>query len=369
MNTRLPLRATGLGALVISALVLSACSGPTEPATTSSAEGGGTPEGPLVIASWGGAYSQATRDHIAAAFTEDTGIEVEVLDTGNHVATVQQMAEAGSTEWDIIEGESWVDAIFMHEQGLLAELPEDLHTELVEAYGPENVTPYGWSWSGYGAAIVCNRETVEVCPETIEELFDTEAFPGKRMLPGDPSGFNALVTALAVATGSPRDALFDEDTDIQVFADELASVKDSVSVWTTAGDQQNQAMLQGQADMGIMWSGRAFQLVDEGMDLQISWDGAYMVGLSVVPEDAPHKEAAWAFASWLAENPEHQANWAAAMNYTVSSPDIFDYLEPEVAERLATYPENYEQLVLQDFEWHAAHKAELDQAFLGVIQG
>lgn len=368
MNTRHSIRLVGIGALAAGALALTACAPSADPEGPDST-GAAAIEGPLVIASWGGAYSQATRDHIAAAFTEDTGIEVVVLDTGNHVATVQQMAEAGVTEWDIIEGESWVDSIFMNEQGLLAELPADLKTELVGAYGEDNVTDYGWSWSGYGAAIVCNRATVEVCPETVEELFDPVGFPGNRMLPGDPSGFNALVTALAVATGSPRDALYDDDTDIQVFADELAEVKDSVTVWTTAGDQQNQAMLQGQADMGIMWSGRAFQLIDEGMDLELSWDGAYMVGLSVVPEGAPNKEAAWAFARWLAENPEHQADWAAAMNYTVASPDIFDYLDPEIAERLATYPDNYEQLILQDFEWHAANKAELDQALLAVIQG
>jgi putative spermidine/putrescine transport system substrate-binding protein len=370
VNKHIRPRTFGVGLLAASAMLLAACSaGESAPAATGAADSGAADAGPLVIASWGGAYSEATRTEIASAFTAETGIEVQVLDAGNHVATVQQMSDAGATEWDILEGMSYVDSLYMDEQGLLAKWPAELQEKLVADYGAENVTDFGHAWSGYGAVVVCNEATVEVCPTTLEELFDPVAFPGKRMLPGDPSTFNALVTSLAVVTGSDRDALFDDDTDISVFADELAEVKDSVSVWYTAGDQQNQAILQGQADMGLMFSGRAFQLVDEGVDLSISWDGVYMVGLTEVLEDAPHKETAFRFIEWLADNPEAQAKWSEAMNYTVASQEVFDYLPEETAERLATFPANYEQLVLQDFPWHAAHKDEIDAALLAVIQG
>ena len=59
--------------------------------------------------------------------------------------------------------------------------------------------PYGHDNSGYGAIVVCNRAAVAKCPTSIDEFFDVEAFPGKRMLPGDAAFFHALSAVLALA--------------------------------------------------------------------------------------------------------------------------------------------------------------------------
>lgn len=348
------------------ALTLVGCSSAPEAEAESSGEA--TPEGPLVIASWGGAFSEATRE-LAAQFTADTGIEVEVLDTGSHVATVQQMSDSGTTEWDLLDGMAIQDGYFMDQAGLLEHWDADTKAHLVEQYGADNVTDYDFAWSGYGMVIVCNADAVAKCPTTIEEFYDVENFPGNRMLPGDPGFFNSLVHSLAVATGSDRDDLFEEDEGVERIAEGLRQVAPSTTVWYASGDAQNQAILQGEADMGIMASGRAYAVQDEGVNLQISWDGVYLIGSSVVLKDAPHKEAAIAYVNWLADNPEAQAGWSEALGYTVPHKDALEYIDPATAERLATYPANFAGLVRQDFVWHSKNKQEVDQTFLDIIAG
>ena len=349
---------------VAGSLALAGCSGETQAAdSTEAAE-----TGKLVISSWGGAYAEATRG-LAAEFTEDTGIEVEVLDAGNHVSMVQSMDQTGTVEWDILDGMALQDGYFLNQEGLLANWDDDTRAALEDAYGADNVTDYDYSWSGYGMVVVCNEDAVAACPTTIEEFFDTEAFPGNRMLPGDPGFFGVLVNALAVATGSERDALFEESEGVDRIAEGLRAVAPSTTVWYTSGDQQNQAMLQGEPDMGIMARGSAFAVQDEGVNLNIAWDGLYVTGSSSILADAPNKESALKYVTWLAENPEAQAKWATALQYTVPHPEALDFIEPDVAERLANYPANFEGLYRQDYVWHSNNKAEIDSTFLDIIAG
>ncbi len=336
-----------------------------------SAESGdtaGSGDDRLVIASWGGAFSEATRSAFAEPFFEETGIKVEVLDTGNHVATVQAQAKAGAIEWDLLDSATWPDAMILDEEGLLEHWPEDLQADLVDTYGEAAVTEFGHDNSGYGLVLVCNRETVEKCPTTVEELFDPEAFPGKRMLPGDPAFFHQLVASVALSEGADPKDLYG-DTDVAALKDRLASIADDVSVWWTSGDQQNQALLQGEADMGMMYSGRAYQVLDEGVDLDIFWDGLYVTGSMSIVKDAPNSDAALEFIEWMRTNPEAQAKWSEMMFYAAPHPEIYEFLPEDVAVRLATYPDNFEKLAIQDMTWIADNKQAMDDAFLSVIGG
>lgn len=362
MKRAIPRSGAVAAGVVISALLLSACTS-TE----------GTTEEPvasdkLVIASWGGAFSEATRQAFAEPFSAETGIEVVVLDTGNHVATIQGMEAAGNIEWDIVDSMTWPDAIFLHNAGLLATWPDDLQADLVATYGTDAVTDYGHSNSGYGAVLVCNRETVEVCPQTIEEFFDVDAFPGKRMLPGDAAFFHVLAAILAMAEGGDSTDLYGDVTADDLIA-RLGEIAPSIDVWWTAGDQSNQAILQGEADMGIMLSGRAYMVLDEGVDLDISWDGVYVTGAMTILEGAPHSDAAVRYIEWMRQNPEAQAQWAELLNYATPHPDIYEYLAQDRASRLATFPDNLANLSTQDFDWFEDNKAELDAGFIGVLQG
>ncbi|MBU1251021.1 MAG: extracellular solute-binding protein [Actinobacteria bacterium] len=348
--------------LALLAVPLTACSETTASNNDSEALG------PLVIATWGGATSEATRV-LAEQFTADTGIQVEVLETGNHLSMIRSMDDANNTEWDILDGAVLGDAYQLYVDGLLEPWDAETAALLGESYGEAQVDEYSYPWIGYGQIVVCNADAVEECPTNVVELLDTEAFPGNRMLPGDPGFFNTMLPPLAIATGSEPDDLFEPSEGVDRIADKLREVAPSTTVWFTSGDAQNQAMLQGEADMGLMASGRAYTVQDEGVNLELHWDGTYIYGATSILKNAPNKEAAVAYIRWLAENPAAQATWAETLNYAVPHLEAINLIDPEIAERLATYPANFSGLALQDVAWQSANKAEIDETFLNIIVG
>ena len=358
MNQRSTAQRTAiLAGIAVSTLLISGCAS-TAPEQSNDGESNS-----LVIATWGGAFTEATQDNLVAAFTEETGIDVQIVDApGTQAAQMQQMVDAGDVQWDVLDSLSAADAYFMADAGLLEPLPEDLSTRIVAEVEPERVTDFGFTFANLGYVIACNMETVDACPETVADFFDAEAYPGKRMYPGESYGPSSAV--LLEATGdAPADA------DIARIADPLAAIKDDVTVWWTSGDQQDQAFRQGEADIAIARSGRVYTLIDEGMNMQVNWAGVYDPGFTSIAVDAPNRANAERYLEWLAANTEAQAGFAEQLQYSVPNPGAIDLLDETVASRLADYPENFEQLGTQDFEWYLEHKSEVDAAIRSVVQG
>lgn len=354
------LLAGGLGI----ALALAGCSGGgSTPGGDDAGDGGTGASGKLVIATWGGAFTEATQQNLVEAFTAETGIEVQIVDApGTQAAQMQSMVDAGDVQWDILDALSAADAYFMNSQDLLEPLEGELRDAVVEQVGEDRVSDFGFSFANLGYVVICNMDAVEACPETVADFFDTEKFPGNRMYPGESYGPSSAV--LLEALGKDAD-----EVEIGELADELRLIKDSVSVWWTSGDQQDQALRQGEADMAIARSGRAYTLVDEGLNIQVNWAGIYDPGFTAIAKDAPNRENADLYMEWLAGNAEAQAGFAEQIQYSVPNPRAFDLMDPKVAERLADYPANFEKLGQQDFDWYLQNKTEIDEALRSVIQG
>src|SRR3712207_9489247 len=91
----------------------------------------------MVVATWGGAYTDAFWEAFAGPFSEETGVEVQIVDApGGYNAMLEAQAEAGNVTWDLIDlGEE--DALALVDAGLLQPLPDDLKSDLIEAVGEE----------------------------------------------------------------------------------------------------------------------------------------------------------------------------------------------------------------------------------------
>lgn len=352
------LRLTAVAA--VAGLALAGCAAGSD-SGGDSASGG---DEKLVIASWGGAFTEATKVNLADPFTEETGIAVEIVDApSTQVTQMQQMVDAGDVQWDIMDSLGAADAFYMYQEGLIQDLPAELHTEFVDVLGEGKVSDFGFTFANLGYVVACTSAVAE-CPDTLEGFFDPAAFPGNRELPGEY--YSQLVGALVAASG--QDTMAD-DIDLDAAIAELEQVAPSTTVWYTSGDQQEQVLRQGEADMGLIYSGRAQNLVDEGLDVTVNWAGVYDPGYTAIATDAPHQEAAEQFMQWVANNPEAQAGFAEDMSYGVPSAEALELLDPEVAATLADYPENFEKLTLQNFEWYLANKDEVDSAIRTVVQG
>ncbi|MDR5701913.1 extracellular solute-binding protein [Agromyces aerolatus] len=350
-----------IGALSVAMIAMTGCASDSG-GGSGSAEAG---DDKLVIASWGGAFTEATRTNLAEPFQEETGIQVEIIDVpGTQVTQMQQMVDADDVQWDIMDSLGAADAFYMYQEGLIQELPAELSTSLTETLGEEKMSEFGFTFANLGYVIACNNASGQECPDSLEGFFDPAAFPGNREIPGEY--YSQLAAALVAASGQDT---MSEDIDLGAALAQLEQVEPATTVWYTSGDQQEQVLRQGEADFGLIYSGRAYNLVDEGLDITVNWSGVYDPGYTAIATGAPNQAAAEQFMQWVAENPEAQAGFAEDMSYGVPNAEALEVMPQEAAERLADYPANFEQLVQQNFTWYLANKEAVDTGIRNVVQG
>lgn len=342
--------------VAVGAMLLAACGS----SSTESGAGAGADD-TLTIASWGGRFTETTQEFLATPFTEETGIEVQIVDVpGTQVAQLNAQRDAGEMQWDVMDSMGAAEAYLLAKDGLLAPLSSEQKAAYSAELGADKISDFGFSFASLGFVIACT-DKVETCPSTMPEFFDAENFPGSRTLPGNAPSQLTSVLAEAMGVELPHD--------IDTLLDGLREIKPYVTVFYTSGDQQEQVIRQGEADMGIMYSGRAYSVQDSGTPLTINWAGTYDPGFTAQVADAPNPEAATKFMDWVVEHPEAQAKWAEQMQYSVPSPKALESLSQEVAERLADYPANFDGLGQQDFEWYVENKEAIDSGINKIVQG
>jgi putative spermidine/putrescine transport system substrate-binding protein len=333
-------------------------------------DGGGSADvTTLTVAGWGGASNESTREAYLDPFEADEGTAARFADApGTQLARLEAQNEAGEIEWDTFDGVPGDAAFIMDERGYLEQLPADLRGEFEDVLGPERVTSFGFAHGNIASVIVCNMDRMKACPKDMTEFYDTEKFPQKRMFSGI-APIMATTTA-QVASGVPHTETFSTPLDVDAAFEQLDQLKPKIAVFWQAGDQQEQIMRSGAADMGIMWSNRAHRLKTEGMNLKMTWAGStYEPSYWAVPKGAPNTDEAFDLMSWIATHPEAEAEWAEALGASVPNPDALELLPDKVVEDLADQPANFEQLAVPNFAWYAKHTKELDRRYQDFVRG
>lgn len=336
------------------------------PVTACSAESGDGDRGTnvLTVGGWGGRFTASTQEFLAKPFTEETGIKVQFVDApGEQVARLRAMREAGRIEWDLVEALDASSAAVAYHEGLAADMPAEIRQRLEEILPADRITEHGIYFANNAFVIGCNRDVAKACPTTAAEFFDVERFPGPRAIIDRP--LIALTFALA-ADGVDIAKADGVDFD-RAFA-KLETIKDHVRVWYSAGDQMEQIVRDGQVAMGLLWSGRSYGLISQGVNLQVSWDGAiYDPGEWFVVKGAPNEKAAWEFIVSLAANAEGQAKWSTEMAYGLANPDAFKHMDPAVAETLPDWPANFEKAIIPDHAFYAANVKEFERRWIEFL--
>ena len=245
--------------------------------------------GNMVLATWGGRYSKAMKDFFLGPFSQESGVVAQTVDApGGFVPMLQAQAKAGNVTWDLVDvGEA--DSLFLLDNGLIQPLPPDVKADLIGAVGEQHVTDYGISFAAFGWVIAANRKTAKRIPTTPAEFFDVQNVPGRRTMYADDQ-LTGVLYALQ-AEGVPRNRLYPPDLD-RAYR-KLDQVKKSVAVWWKTGDQSQQILRDQEVDMGLLWDGRAAGVIDQGVDLALSFEGTPISrDLLVVPTSAPNAAAA-----------------------------------------------------------------------------
>jgi putative spermidine/putrescine transport system substrate-binding protein len=107
-------------------------------------------------------------------------------------------------------------------------------------------------------------------PKSWADFWDERKFPGNRGLCISDSP-RTLIFAL-LADGVPRDQLYPLDLD-RAFK-KLDEIKPHIKMWWREGNQSQQLLRDGELDMMSIWNGRATELKQQGVPVELVWDGA-----------------------------------------------------------------------------------------------
>jgi len=257
----------------------------------------------LTAVSFGGAYGAAQERHMVRPFMEATGHRILFEDYSGGIAEIRAQVESGNIQWDVVDIEV-IDLERACAEGLLEELdrswlpPGDDGTPALDDFLPgalDNECGVGVIY--WTTLFAVNRDTIGPnIPTTVNDLFDTTAFPGPRALRRRPQV--NLEWAL-VADGVPRDQVYEvlatDEGQARAFA-KLDTIKNDV-VWFDSWSQAPQLLNDGGAVMVQSANGRIYAaIVEDNRPFEMVWD-AHLYDLDVwsIVRGSPNLELAKEF--------------------------------------------------------------------------
>lgn len=301
----------------------------------------------LVVANYGGVTGEVMNTCLETPYAEQADTRFERIGVpSGFAARLQAQSESNNIQWDVVSGMSSIDAQVLAQEGILAELPEAVKETALNGAIDGSVTDFGVSLGDTGIVVVANKETLDKVPTSVDDFWNVAEFPGKRAVMDNAVQMMAMAL---LADGVAPDEVFPMDIDRAIAS--LSRIKPDINVWTTSGDQQMQSLRSGQVDMAIMWNGRAKALVDEGMDLEISWDGSLVnPNYMVVVNGSPNQDSAFEFLDWYSQSLEGQTCVAEGLAYGTSLAAVADNVSAE--DRTFLPSANAERQARVDAAWY-----------------
>lgn len=246
----------------------------------------------------GGSITEAKESTIFKTFTDVTGVSIEgQRDVG--MTKFMAAAQAGKVPWSWVEFSTIGDLLRAEKAGYLAKL--DTSIVPVDKLDPGSYDDYAVYGQRFGIVMIWNTEKWPESgkhPESMTDLFNTEDFPGKRCFYKGVSAGGTFETPLLASGVAPGD-LYPLDTEA-AFA-ELDKIKKDI-VWWDNGDDSIRYVIDGECDLGVAWSGRAYDAIEkQGLPLGMTWkDALYSSSPLAIPAGAPNMEAGQALmAMWI----------------------------------------------------------------------
>lgn len=315
------------------------------------AAGGAAPAkaNPLLIASWGGAYSRSQEEAVFRPFTRATGIGVTHKVYAGGLDDLRGQVASRQMVWDVVDVEP-ADLEEGCNEGLLMRLDIDLSpapdgTPAESDFLSGTLHPCGVGSLAWSMAIAFSDSSGEiraddVKPSSLQDFFDVETFPGRRGLRRSP--MVNLEWAL-LADGVPAAAVYDqlrtEAGVARAFA-KLETIRDDVVWWEDAAEPAR-LLADGRVAMTSTYNAPMFDAIAvHQRRFAMIWDRQiWDIDLWAVPTIAPNREAALAFVRfatateqlasqtrWISYGPVRRSALALVGDYLYADVDMAQYL-------------------------------------------
>lgn len=278
--------------------------------------------GVVNFVSWGGTTQSAQEKAWIPDFTKETGIRV-VAGGPSDYGKLKAMVESANVSWDVVDVENDF-AVYAGKLGLLE--PLDFSVIDRASLDPRFVTDY--AIGSYVSTHVLGYDKQSVgsnLPAKWADLFDLDKFPGKRAYykwvgPG-------LLEVPLLADGVSPEQLYPLDLD-RAFK-KLDVIKKDI-IWYSSGAESQQLLASKETPFGMFWSGRLYSLLQDGLEIGISWEQNLVAAdVLVVPKGSPNKEAAMKFIAYAGSS-EGQAQMANLSAYGPTNLKSIEKLQEEV---------------------------------------
>jgi putative spermidine/putrescine transport system substrate-binding protein len=318
----------------------------------------------------GGAFAKAMREAVLDPAEKELGIKISVdSNSGNGIADLRAQVASGRPAVDIMS-QGGYSAPMVEREGLL----EPLDYKMIDVSGMPQ-SSYGKSWIAayeFAALIAWSTETFkDKKPAGWAALWDFKTYPGKRSLRRRPLyALEAAMIADGVAPADVYTALSAPGGLDRAFK-KLEEIKPHVAAWWTSGAQSMQLMKDGEADIGMLWDGRARALKNGGAAVDFSYDQQILqFDCWVIPKGAPNRDAAMKLIAYMAK-PEPQARFAMAVGgYPPANPKAYDtgIISADAVKQMAGTPERRKNAIAQDVSWWANNIESVEKRFTSFLQ-
>ena len=330
----------------------------------------------ITVVSWGGSYARASQAAYHTPFTEETGIEIRLEDYNGGLAQIRAQVDTGVVHWDVVDL-NLDDAIRGCDEGLFEVIdPSQLAPGVdgstpQEDYYPDLLSECGVGLLFYSTVYAYNSERISgPPPQTIDDFFDLERFPGRRGMRRSPAvnlEFALLADGVAV---DEVYAVLDTEAGVERAFRKLDTIKDQV-VWWEAGAQPPQMLADGEVLMTTAYNGRIFNAqVSENQPFVIVWDGQVLdFGQLAVLAGTPRLAEAMQFLEF-ASRPSSMARVGRYIAYSPARKSaealVTTHFETGAAMRphMPNTPEHTQRAVYSDWAWWSDNGDELNERFI-----
>ncbi|SOC36755.1 putative spermidine/putrescine transport system substrate-binding protein [Rhizobium subbaraonis] len=292
----------------------------------------------LTFVSYGGIYQDG---QVAALqdFVQKSGVTL-LNDGPTETAKLQAQVESGNVSWDVVD---------------TADLPPYVHcgtlfqkldfSKLDISKIPEGqVGECSVPAMNYGVVLMYKNDTYKDNPPTSwKDFFDTEKFPGVRAIDGSGDPVGGLIEQGFIAAGGDAKAMTADD--IEKGIEKIRALGPDTIYWKTGAESQQLAE-SGEADMIMMWTGRAMTAVKNGAQYTPVWqDWLVVMDQLTIPVGAKDPDASYALINaYLGK--EAQEILTEKTSYTPINLDS----KPKVDDATAAFLTNTPERIKQGFQ-------------------
>ncbi|MBS0633359.1 MAG: spermidine/putrescine ABC transporter substrate-binding protein [Verrucomicrobia bacterium] len=281
-------------------------------------------------------WSEYIPQPVIDGFTKETGIKVNFETYSSNEELLSKLV-AGGGSYDIVQPSDYTAEVMIRQKLLapldLSKLPhlKNLDPEFTHCgHDPEG--KYTVPYMSGTVGIVVNTERVKTPIKGYRDVFDPK-FKGRIVVLND----NREIVSWALDTlNLPVNT---------ITAANLAKARPLVADWVKLvkvfdSDSPKTALLNGDCDLGIVWSGEAAILWNQSKKFQyvIPAEGAHrFIDVLAIPAEAKNKDAAHKFIDYILR-PEVSVLISDAFPYTNPNAEARKHLSAEALANPASYP-------------------------------